>query len=316
MAKKEAYINVSAFCQAKGIKCEYDSFTRTMVLSHDAHKINLMAGQNMVLVDGNVQYLKAPVELREGALAVPYKFKEEILDKWAAKAPLPVLKIKKIVIDPGHGGNDPGTIGSSGLREKHVNLDIARRIAALLREKGIEPILTRDHDDFISLSRRAEIANNAKPDLFISIHANANRVKSLNGLEVYYISPYIDDAARAFNTAQDAAPELEGIYLAAQTQDLKAILWDLIHTYNRALSMQLAQAICKSADHDLDTRIIGVKNANFQVLRNTRMPAVLIEVGFLSNAKEERLLKNNYYRQKIAENITEGILNYAGEIIL
>lgn len=312
------YVALAPFCEGKGIKCDYDTFTRAMTLSHDAHKISLMAGQNMVLVDGAAQYLKEPVELREGVLVVPYKFKEDVLDKWAASAPRPVLKIKKVVIDPGHGGNDPGTIGASGVREKHVNLDIAKRIAALLKEQGVEVILTRDKDEFIALSRRAEIANNAKADLFISVHANANRVRSLNGLEVYYISPYIDDSARAFNTAQDVAPDPEGAYFApaSNPQDLKAIVWDLIYTYNRALSVELAQSICKSADRDLDTKIIGVKNANFQVLRNTRMPAVLIEVGFLSNVKEERLLKNNYYRQKIAENITEGIINYAGEVVL
>ena len=319
------YLALIPFCQARGINWEYDTFTRTMVLSRDTHKVNLMAGQTMVLVDGAPQYLKNPVELHEGTVAVPYKFKAQILDdvfkaiipfKGAAAKVKLLGKIKKVVIDAGHGGNDPGAIGRTGLREKHVNLDIAKRLAALLKNEGLEVVLTRGRDESIPLSRRAEIANNAKADIFISVHSNANRVRSLNGFEVYYISSSINDQERAFNTALDTLPDLEGSHFASASQDLKATLWDMIYTYNRAASVELAQAICKAESRDLDTTILGVKNANFQVLRATHMPAVLIEVGFLSNSKEERLLKNNYYRQKIAENITEGILNYAGELTL
>lgn len=316
------YLPLISLCDAKGINLQYDTFTKTVVLSKNSHKINLMVGDNLVLVDGRAQHLRYPIDIYQGTVVVPYKFKEQILDNLFkeflpfTKAVLPLAKIKKVVIDAGHGGTDPGTIGKTGLREKDVVLDITKRLSSLLRASGVEVVMTRSTDRLIPLSDRVDIANNSQADLFLSIHANANRVRSLSGLEIYYVSPNIDDSRRAMYAARNAYLNLDSSYFINPSLDLKAILWDMIYTHSRAESIELARYICRTINQDLNTRILGIKAANYYVLKGARMPAILIEVGFLSNYNEERMLKNSYYRQQIANAITQGVQNYAQDLAL
>jgi len=311
------YLSLVSLCDSRGIDWQYDTFTRAIALSKESHRINLMVGEALALVDRREVYLKAPVDIYEGMIVVPHKFKEEIVEELfkekypPAKAILPIARIRKIVIDAGHGGNDPGAIGRSGLREKDVNLDIAKRLSRLLESSGVNVVLTRNSDRFISLDRRGAIANNSKADLFVSIHSNANRVRSLSGVEVYYVSPSVSDSKRALSSAKTAALNLDSSFFASHSLDLKAILWDMIYTNARGESIELSRYLCRWMRSNLEAKILGIKAARFQVLRDVRMPAVLIEVGFLSNINEERKLKNSYYRQKIAEGIADGIRDYA-----
>lgn len=221
------------------------------------------------------------------------------------------VALKKIVIDPGHGGSDPGAIGRTGLREKSVNLDIAKRLAEILEDSGVKVVMTRKSDIFIPLSQRVDIANQPGVDLFISIHSNANHTKSLNGFEIYYISANNNDNRRALYAAEHFSLNLDKKYFGGNSLDLKATLWDMIYTANRQESVNLARTICRSVDQDLETRVIGVKGANFYVLKGARIPAVLVEIGFLSNAQEERLLKSVAYRQQITESIAQGVADYS-----
>jgi len=314
------YFPLISLCDLRNIDWQYDTFANTITLNKDSHKINLRVGDTLILVDGAVQHINSPIDIYQGAIVAPDKFKEQILDVLfkeaypTRKAPSPILKIKKIVIDAGHGGEDPGAIGRTGVREKDINLDIAKRLSKLLRSEGIEVVMTRNTDTFIPLSRRAEIANNSRADLFIAIHSNANRVRGLSGFEVYYVSPSVNDSKRAYTSAKDAALNLDNAYFASNSQDLKAILWDMIYTSDRAESIELSRSLCRSLDSNLGVRILGIKGAGFQVLKEAHMPAVLIEVGFLSNYNEERKLKNSFYRQEIADGIVEGIRNYAKDI--
>jgi N-acetylmuramoyl-L-alanine amidase len=316
------YLSLVSLCEARGINWEYDTLTRTVVLKKDTHKINLMVGDSLALVDGESRYLNDPVDIYQGMLVVPYKFKERIIDVlfkeyYPGRRAGPLLsRIKKIVIDAGHGGMDPGAIGRTGLREKAVTLDIAKRLANLLRQEGVSVIMTRSADTTVSLTRRVDIANNAEADLFLSIHANANRVRSLKGFEIYYLSPRADDSRRALSAAQNVALDLEGASFAGKSLSLKAILWDMIYTYNRAESVELARTVCRNIDRNLDTRILGIKGANFYVLKGVRVPAVLIETGFLSNYDEERLLRNGYHRQQIAGAIKDAISDYAQDLAM
>ena len=311
------YLPLISFCSLKGISWEYDTFTRVINLSKDEHKINLRVGDELILVDGNPVHLKHPVDLYQGTVVVPYRFKEEILDFLSRevcpvpKAMPPLSKIKAVVIDAGHGGNDPGAIGKTGLAEKNVNLDTAKRLAGILKAQGLKVIMTRSRDIFIPLPARVEIANKSHADIFLSIHSNANRVRSLSGFEVYYIASNVDDAKRASWAAQNVVLDLDKSFFASDSLDLKAILWDMIYTASRAESIKLASSICRTIDRNLETRILGVKSARFYVLKGAVMPAVLIETGFLSNYNEERKLKNGYYRQKIAESIAQGLGSYA-----
>jgi len=311
------YIALIPLCRARGITCNYDTYTRQVSLKKDAHEINLLVGDTMVLVDGLPQHLKHPVDIYQGTVVVPYKFKEQVLDKlfegaYPGRKTAPIAaKLRKVVIDAGHGGNDPGAMGKSGLREKDVNLDIARRLARILKSEGVEVVLTRSGDRFIPLHKRVDIANNSRADIFISIHSNANRVRTLNGFEVYYVASSVSDTKRAYTAAQEAALNLDSSCFAGNSQDLKAILWDMIYTYSRAESIELSRFICKAMDNNLGGRSMRIKGARFEVLRGVRMPGVLIETGFLSNREEEQMLKNGYYRQKIAESIADGIGDYS-----
>jgi N-acetylmuramoyl-L-alanine amidase len=311
------YLPLAPLCAQKGFSWDYDTFTRTVTLTRGAHKINLKAGDSYVAVDGQLQQLGHPIDLYQGAVVVPHKFSEQILDPFTkesyapARAAAPLLGIKKIVVDAGHGGNDPGAVGRSGLREKDINLDIAKRLSKLLKDEGFEVVLTRSGDRFIELSRRVDIANDSKADLFVSVHTNANRVRSLKGFEIYYVSPYTSDSKRALSASKDGLLKFGPACFADSSRDLKAVLWDMIYTSSRAESIELARTISRTVDSDMDVKVLGVKSANFFVLKGARMPAVLVEIGFISNRNEEQLLKNTYYRQQIADAIHRGILGYA-----
>lgn len=314
------YLSLASLCELRGIAWEYDSFSRSISLTKPPHKIHLMVGDSIALVDGAVSYLNHPVDMCQGAIVVPYRFKEQIIDTYfkqefiAKKAALNLSKMRKVVIDAGHGGKDPGAIGVSGLKEKDVTLDIAKRLSAILRENGIEVVMTRSTDKFIPLSGRVDIANRSKADLFLSVHANANRVRSLRGFEIYYVSSGIDDSQRALTAAREDRLSLDSRYFAGSSLELKATLWDMIYTQSRAQSQELAGSICKVINRNLDTPILGIKEAKFQVLKGARMPAILIEMGFLSNSGEEHMLKNEYYRQKIAEGIIGGLDDHCREL--
>jgi N-acetylmuramoyl-L-alanine amidase len=311
------YVSLVNLCNVKGIGWDYDIFARTISLTKNAHKIDLMLGDTLVLVDGRPSHIAYPIDVSQGMVVLPYSFKEQVFDSLfreyypERKLILKALKIKKVVIDAGHGGEDPGALGRGGLKEKDVNLDVARRLANILRADGVEVVMTRSSDRFISLLGRVSIANSANADLFISIHSNANRIRSMNGFEVYYVAPSFDDPKRAYNSARSLPIKVKHFEMAGNSLALKAIIWDMIYTSNQAESVALSRSICRSMDDNSDSRIIGIKGARFAVLKGTRMPAVLVETGFVSNREEERLLKNSYYRQKLAENIAEGIRDFA-----
>jgi N-acetylmuramoyl-L-alanine amidase len=311
------YLSLNSICRVKDLEWDFDTYTRRITLNKDAHRINLMVGERLVLVDGLPQHLEHPVDIYKGEVMVPDKFKLEIIDVLFRKSlgrpkgKAALSRIKKVVIDAGHGGHDPGAIGKTGLKEKDVTLDIAKKLAQLFSENGIDVVMTRTHDTFITLEQRAEIANRSQADLFLSIHANANRVRWLNGFEVYYISPYVDDEGRAMRAARGSDLNLDRASFSHASLNLKATLWDMLYTYNRAESISLAYSLCDSLKRSVNVKILGVKAAGFSVLKGTQMPAVLIEVGFVSNNDEECLLRNSYYRQQLADAIFQGTRDYA-----
>jgi N-acetylmuramoyl-L-alanine amidase len=314
------YYPLVSLCESRGISWQYDTFTRIVVLNKGLHRINLKYGDNLVLVDQRATLLSHPVDIYEGTVVVPYDFKKDVIDVLFKGVAAPAEKkglypisntIKKVVVDAGHGGNDPGAIGKTGLREKDVNLDIAKRLALLLKQEGVEVVMPRVSDAFIPLDKRVQITNNSKADLFISIHSNANRVRSLHGFEVYYVGTNVNDAKRSLTSARNSSLNLAHASLINYSTDVKAMLWDMLYNYDRAESIYLGRNICKSVGDKIDVRVIGLKDARYEVLRGAQMPALLIETGFVSNINEERMLRNGYYRQKLAEGILEGIRDYA-----
>lgn len=317
------YVPLIALCEQRGVNFAYDTLTKTATLTRQAHKINLMTGESIMFVDGAPRHLKYRVDTYNGTIVVPKGFIEQVMDSvFADTGVMPdktvsyVRDIKTIVVDPGHGGYDPGAIGKTGLKEKNVNLDVANRLVKILRDEGYKVIMTRSHDDFVPLEKRVEIANNAKANLFISIHSNANTMKDKNGFEVYHVSTEVSDLRRAKLSVDSAVLDLDRASYEQMTSNLKTILWDMIYTASRAESVGLAQSICRAVNNDLSVNVIGVKEAAFQVLKGAHMPAVLIEIGFVSNEKEEHKLRNTYYRQQITDAIARGIKNYAHSGVL
>jgi N-acetylmuramoyl-L-alanine amidase len=216
----------------------------------------------------------------------------------------------RIVLDPGHGGAEDGAIGPSGVVEKELTLDVARRVAALLRAEGFEVTLTREGDDDVALDTRAGIANNRHADLFVSLHANAARQAVARGAETFFLSrDATDDAART-----TAALENDAAGVAETAPDaggeLPLILWDLAQAQYLRESSRLAETIQARLNEALGLKDRGVRQAPFRVLIGATCPAVLVELGFLSNPDEEKLLASPDHRRSLAEALTQAIREF------
>jgi len=322
------YIPLSFILKTYSLDYDWDSVAKKLVLYRDRRKVVLGVGSNVALVDGVSRDLDAPVLIRRSIIMLPKDFSLSVVAKLYSKRQKQIVSkdkvvlppkcdfaIAKIVVDPGHGGKDPGAIGKLGLREKYVVLDVAKRLKAYLENACIEAQLTRSDDRFISLWKRADIANKSGADFFISIHANAARSRYAKGFEVYYLSEAIDDDARAIAAAENASLKYENSSFGnrAPSNSLEATLWDIENTENRVESIELAESIATTAYNKLGVKNRGVKSARFYVLKGARVPSVLIEIGFVSNYAEAKLLKTGKYREELARAIADGIIAYKRE---
>jgi len=221
------------------------------------------------------------------------------------------LKIGRIVIDPGHGGHDTGTIGPNGLEEKDLVLEVARRLGKLLETRmGAQVIYTRQDDTFIPLETRTAIANQQRADLFISIHANSSRDPGARGVETYYLNFTSSRDALEVAARENAVSETS-IY---ELQDLvkKIALKEKIEE-SREFASDVQQALHNGlASKSPAIRDRGVKKAPFIVLIGANMPSILAEISFVSNPTDERRLETAEYRQRIAESLYRGISKYVG----
>lgn len=223
-------------------------------------------------------------------------------------------KIKVIAIDAGHGGHDPGAIGRNGVHEKIVTLDIAKRLAVLVKERlGCKVVMTRDRDVFIPLDQRPAIARLRKADLFVSIHVNAHRKRKTRGVETYIQGLQASDREAMATAARENAMSTKS--LSELDDDVDKILKDLKTDNKLEESLQLAWTIQNSLvdpKRPIQKQMVnlGVKRAFFYVLINTNIPSILAEVGFISNPDEEKLLGTPGYRQKVAEALYQGIKKY------
>lgn len=223
------------------------------------------------------------------------------------------LKIRRIVIDPGHGGHDPGALGLYGLKEKDITLRVSRYLAEELRRcLGCQVILTRDRDVFIPLLKRAAIANLKKADLFVSVHVNAAPNRRSRGIETYYLSFTTDPEAMRVAAMENAISRLS----LSELQDLlKRILRNAKVEESRRLAVEIQRHLVRRLSRRYrGVRDLGVKKAPFVVLVGTRMPAVLVEISFITNPTEARRLRSEKYLREIARGIAEGIKAYVNEI--
>ena len=220
------------------------------------------------------------------------------------------LKISRIVIDPGHGGHDTGTIGPHGLMEKDLCLDVALRLGYEIEEKipGAEVIYTRKDDTFVPLEERTAIANDAKADLFISVHANSSHDAAARGIETYYLNFATSEESMAVAARENALAQ-------SSLHDLQDIIKKIARNEKVEESKELASDIQDSLTHRLqlvsqDERNRGVKKAPFVVLIGANMPSVLSEISFISNPSDEKLLKKTDQRQRVADGLYRGIASY------
>lgn len=220
------------------------------------------------------------------------------------------LKISRIVIDPGHGGHDTGTIGPHGLMEKDLCLDIALRLGRMIEEKlpNAQVVYTRKDDTFIPLEDRTAIANNAKADLFISIHANSSHDHAARGIETYYLNFATSPESMEVATRENALSQ-------SSIHDLQDLVKKIARNEKIEESKELANDVQDSLAHRMQVisqnqRNRGVKKAPFVVLIGANMPSILSEISFISNPADEKLLKSVTQRQRVAEGLYHGITSY------
>src|SRR5262249_39547608 len=232
----------------------------------------------------------------------------------APRAPAPEgPALRTVVIDPGHGGDDAGAKGPGGAFEQDVTLAIARNVrAAVANALGVQAFLTRDKDQEVALDERAAFANNYKSDLFISIHANASRALGARGSEVYFLSYQAsDDESRRVAALEGGA--VPAAASAPAGSDVSLILWDMAQAEHLEEASSLASRIQDELAEVTGSERRGVKQAPFRVLVGAAMPAVLVEVAFISNAEEEKLLVSDAYQSRIAAAVVRGIGRYQRE---
>ncbi len=216
-----------------------------------------------------------------------------------------------VVVDAGHGGDDEGARGAHGIVEKELVLDVAKRLRARLQETGLEVVLTRDRDVYVPLEQRTDIANRARGDLFVSIHANAASARAARGIETFFLSlEASDDDARQVAARENAAFRDLAVPVVAEDDPLVAILGDLA----AAELLQESDAFARLAQREVSalngSPSRGVKQAPFVVLMGLEMPAVLVEIGFVTNPGEAHELATESQRDRIAEALARAALEF------
>ncbi|MFQ5449165.1 MAG: N-acetylmuramoyl-L-alanine amidase [Nitrospinaceae bacterium] len=274
------------------------------------------AGLKITTSDGNGKFiidLWKPVPRKLRSLPPKIPSPVQVVPVAARSKPKPAVKkhVPLIVIDPGHGGKDFGAKSSRGLFEKNVNLAIAKRVRKILeRRYKFRVLMTREDDTFISLKHRGEIANERDADLFVSIHANAARRRSAYGIETYYLG-----IANGEQAQETAARENGELVHSVKDDQVQQILANLISTTKINDSALLAGHVQERLFRSMKKKYpgvkdLGVKEGPFFVLHDTSMPSILIEVGFLTNKREERRLKSPEYLDRLALAIAKGIFGF------
>jgi len=297
--------------------------------------------QDVTITPDGVRIQALPgADIASYTLENPFRIVFDLHSPSTAEAPLSAPQrpaetapgIRTVVIDPGHGGVETGAIGPGGVQEKSLTLLLARDLEARLAARlGLRVVLTRSEDATLPLDTRAAIANQNKADLFISIHLNSSLGSGAHGAETYFLSAEASDAraaraateanaANAANTANTAVTPAgtpaatPGADTRQEAQDLQLILWDLAQTHHLAESQSFATMIQAELNEALQLKDRGVKQAPFRVLNGAEMPAVLVELGFISNPDEEKKLQDATYRGELVDALTRAVARYKAQV--
>ena len=295
------FIYIEDFCRQHNLQYNYDTIDDTIMIRSTNIDMRFVLNSNIGYLNGKIFTLKTEPLYSCGRLLIPRDIERVLFSKGTTIFRLP-FNIKTIVVDPGHGGKDPGAISVSGLEEKDLNLKVSKYLKDELEQRGFKVILTRFTDKYLTLQERVNVAKQNNADLFISIHANSSRSRSLKGLEVYHLSPArFNSQERALDLAKE-----EYSVMKEMPFDAEVILWDLLLSKNYALSIELSHVLYFNFKN-LGFNVKPPKKAPFYVLRLAYVPSVLLEIGYISNRHEERFLKRGSYQSQIAEAVALGV---------
>ncbi len=323
-----AFLSVTRLAQECGLSVFLDDLSNRVSLQGEDTEVIVTPGLDVASFNSEIIKLASRARFFRGEVEVPQTFAETVarrVEKMRRerlkkkKAGVPGRRLSRVVLDPGHGGKFPGAV-AHGLQEKEINLWLALRVRDILREQGLEVLMTRSTDRDLSydlstdLDMRCEFANSKRADIFLSIHANASVDTSATGFEAYVVRPAEDIEKRVAKAMKKYSIDTDK--LSAEKADdpaLEKILWRALLQEYHTQGRSLAKKICSSLEAKIDDNNRGVLEAGFRVIKWTWCPAVLVEVGFMSNRHTARKLKRKSYRKAIAEAIAEGILKFKEE---
>lgn len=307
-------IYLKDICAQNSVYWQWDPVSQVATLEYQGAKANVLVGSDVVLVGAERVALSAPVRMARSLVIVPQDFDAKVIKRLRQKSVrregFDITKIREIILDPGHGGKDPGAIGWAREEEKKIVLDISKRLKRILEGYGFKVRMTRETDEFISLNERTEIASRSQADLFVSIHANASPSRNVTGLEVFVASELEGEQKNEDQRVNNQGLMFGKLSMKNKSADVVNIVEDMLYDYKQAESALLAQDLARNTAKLIKTKNRGEKESRFFVLRNTLIPAILIEVGFLTNPNESSLLQTGAYRQRVAQAIAESIVDY------
>lgn len=292
------FIDLESFCEKYGFQYELDTLDDLIrISSRDGREIKLIINSFVGSFNGRTIYFKNLPIYSKGTIYLPRELEKIVFSKETALFS-PVYSIKTIVVDPGHGGRDPGAVSVGGMYEKDLNLKVSKYLKEELESKGFNVILTREQDKYLSLEERVDAAKESNADLFISVHANSNHARFIRGVEVYYLSSSrFNSQERAVNLAKKERGKFNHL-----SSDVKTIVWDLLLTKNYALSIEFVNNLYRTFKN-LGFKVEPPKSASFFVLKSAYVPSILVEMGYLSNREEENILRRKSYQKQIAQAI-------------
>lgn len=310
--------SIQLICEGRNIPWQWDSISQVFTFTSRGVPAKVLVGSKLVLVGHERVMLDAAIQRRDNSIIVPPDFIAKVFEQTGTAvsvltpAPSMAGKYRTIMVDAGHGGKDPGAIGLSGAVEKDIVFDIARRMKIGLEKMGFEVLMTRDSDEFVSLQKRTEKASQSDADIFVSIHANATHNRKIKGLEIYY-SRALDPASDLSQHRANERSFLERLDISGDKAVPRSIISNMLYERKLQESGNFADHLIRKTAQSVNASSRGSRSSGFFVVKNTLIPAILFEVGYVTNAVEAKLLQTEEYRQKIADAIAESIREYSHE---
>jgi len=302
----EKYIEVKDFCKRYKAKYDYDTLDDMLTIVSPSLDIKLLLASQLAYCNGRIVSLKNSPVYSGGKFLIPTEIRNFIYKKEPTikEDVLCPLSVRTVVIDPGHGGRDPGAVSKRGLQEKDVNLKVSFYLKKELENKGFKVYMTRQKDTYLTLKQRVESAKKYSADLFISIHTNANNTASVKGTEVYYLSEkYVSKNYKALVAAENMPLGVNGSNF---TYNERAKIKNIICNKNNVRSIELANNLVNMFKK-MGFKVKPPRGAPFYVLKYAYVPSVLVEVGYLTNSYEEKLLRQTHYQKQIAQGVALGV---------